>query len=114
MNDADLIAKFMTTRGVKRVPIGASAFTPRTIRNCNWAKGKHFSPRHRYNLAISYARRIGSPTPIWTDVLEAELLRLRALGRSYREIGKAINRTKNQVQARARYLALGRRLKREK
>lgn len=79
-------------------------------KHTGWCKGKPHSPRWRYNLALAYASHHGLSAPSWTDVLEAELLALRKHGHSYRQIAKIMGKTKAAIQARVRYLRLGRRL----
>lgn len=113
--DAELIADYVAKNGVTKVDARKTAypFGLHAIKNCDWAKGKKFKARHRYNLARAWASFHGLDAPVWTDVKEGELLRLRAQGLSYRKIASAMGKTKAAIAARVRYLALGRRLTRQ-
>ncbi len=79
-------------------------------KRAGWCKGRAHSPRWRNNLALSYARHHELSEPAWTDLKEAQLLAFRAEGKSYRQIARLMGKTKAAIQARVRYLSLGRRL----
>lgn len=114
------IRAYIDERGVhKIVPsdyLKYIGYTPpqysRTKR-ADWHRGQKKSPRWRYNLALSYAKNNELEAPAWTDVLEGQLEALCALGFSYRQIAKVMGKSKNAIQARVRYLRLGRRLYRQ-
>lgn len=106
-SDQKLIADFIARNGVKKVYVPQPS-QPK-IRKCDWALGKRFTPRHRYNLASAYAMQHGLSGPAWTDVTEAELLAMRTAGNSYGNIASALGKTKAAVQMRVRYLSKGRR-----
>lgn len=105
--DQELIERFIAEHGVQKIPRGRSLANP--TEKYVTQLGPH-SPRHRYNIACAYARVRGLGGPVWTDVLEAELLEHRRNGLSYRKIAKIMGKTKPAIQARVRYLKLGRRL----
>lgn len=111
-----LIEEFLVTQGSTRwmqPEVVSSRHVPPMLsasKRADWQKGKSKSARWRYNLAVSYARNNGLAAPAWTDVLEAELLSYRIEGLSYRKIAVLMGKTKASIQARVRYLRLGRRL----
>lgn len=109
-SDAELIAEFIAKNGVTKIGLSPLPKCQPKIRKCDWAKGKKFKPRHRYNLAVAYAKHHGLGEPAWTDVKEAKLLHLRSKGLSYSQCAEVMEKTKAAIQARVRYLALGRRL----
>ena len=108
-HDRSLIDAFISRQGVRRFPIGMST-TDDPAARFKTALGKPHSPAHRYSLACSYARARGLSGPVWTDISEAELIEYRKNGLSYRKIARLMGRTKAAIQARMRYLKLGRRL----
>ena len=109
LSDQALIDAYIREHGVRRFPAGTMAIADPTAR-FKTCLGKPHSPQRRYNIARAYAAVRGLPGPVWTDVSEAELLEHRKNGLSYRKIARLMGRTKAAIQARVRYLKLGRRL----
>lgn len=108
--DAKLIAEFIARKGVTVIARGTARRG--SIENCDWMKGKKWSPMQRYKRAQGYARANGLPKPVWTDHSEAELLKLRAEGVPYREISTRLGVSARAAKTRYRYIRLGRRNKR--
>lgn len=73
--------------------------------------GVKMSEDWRGKLAVSWAAVHGETAARWTPALESALLTLRRQGASYRQIAKKMGKTKAAIQARVRYLQLGRRLR---
>ena len=117
MTDEEMIADFIARRGVTRCPPGGAEgptvsvtyFGRNRLRN-DWARGKSHSPTHRYHLALAYAKAHELDEPAWTDIKESLLLELRTQGHSYTQCARIMGKNKNSIQARVRYLRLGRRL----
>lgn len=116
LTEAELIANYISKNGIKIIPAGVRALheshSPFRSRrkNCDWMRGRKHRPSTRYKLAKIYAHRQGEAEPRWTDHKEAELLKLRADGCSWRKLAAHFQMTKAAVQSRWRYLSLGRRL----